>query len=260
MTSSNYTPYRSIRLGRGSETTIVDADYFEHLSNWKWHLRSGYPVRAIYLSLKPRKKTHVSMHRIVAGAQDGDTVDHINGDPLDNRRSNIRICEQFENARNRKIQGGSSKYKGSVFDNKSGLYSCQIRIDKILKYLGLFRAEEDAAKCYNAAAIEFFGKYARLNPVDVSGESWQEISIKETHARNITNKSSRYIGVSLQKYSGRWIASFTKEEMKPSYLGIFTDEIDAALCVDAAIYKMHGNDRVRNFPLLHIDLAMPASI
>ena len=238
---------KEIKLGRSSSVTLVSETDYELASQWKWHLRNGYPCRAIWISQSPRRRKYASLHRVLLGAKDGETVDHINGNPLDNRRSNLRICTQLENSRNRKITGGSSQFKGVSLDIEVGRFSALIRINKVLKHLGYFDNEADAARCYNAAATEYFGEFARLNPVDDSGETWKEISIKAAHKHNAAKFSSKYIGVSLNKKLNQWVAVHAGDA-ESSYLGIFKNEVDAALCVDASIYEKHGDSRPRNFP------------
>jgi len=181
------------------------------------------------------------------GAKDGEFVDHVNGDPLDNRRSNLRICSQLENARNRKITDGSSQFKGVSKDIITGRLSSLIRVNGALKHLGVFDDEVDAAKCYNAAAVYYFGEFARLNPVEATSETWQEISIAATHKYNKGRFSSMYLGVAFNKRLKQWTANHS-DGAGGNYLGIFKTEVDAALCVDASIHEKHGDNRPRNFP------------
>jgi len=91
-----------IELTRGL-VTIVDAEDFAWLSQWRWHAQGRdrwiYAVRSfIDLSGKPGL---VLMHREIAGTGRGQSTDHINGDTLDNRRANLRTCSHSENMCNR---------------------------------------------------------------------------------------------------------------------------------------------------------------
>jgi hypothetical protein len=97
----------------------------------------------------------------------GFVVDHINGDPLDNRKSNLRVCTQAENLRNRRKRAKptSSKFKGvsrhTISRQKPWL--AKIKSDGKTIYLGTFETEEQAAEAYDRAALERFGTFAHLN-------------------------------------------------------------------------------------------------
>lgn len=79
---------------------LVDRDDYEKVGGKKWHLSSyGYAVRTEYKDGKISKRLY--MHRVIMGCPDGMVVDHKNGNKLDNRKSNLRICTDAENHRNR---------------------------------------------------------------------------------------------------------------------------------------------------------------
>ena len=104
------------------------------------------------------------MHRLIMQAIDGQYVDHINGDGLDNRRENLRICTHAQNMQNQMpVRLGTSKYKGVSWDKVAKKWAAHINLDGKPKKLGRFVAEEDAAKAYDSAAIEHYGEYARPN-------------------------------------------------------------------------------------------------
>lgn len=102
---------------------------------------------------------------------DGYFADHIDGDPLNNRRGNLRIVTPEQNAANAKSRGGTSMYRG-VFENKgTGKWVAQISKAGQRQCLGTFLSEQAAAKAYDDAAKEIHGEFARLNfePVQNSG-------------------------------------------------------------------------------------------
>lgn len=93
-------------------------------------------------------------------------IDHINGNPLDNRPANLRVCTQAENTFNRgKNKKGSSKYKGVGWHKKAGKWAAQIQANGIKHHLGVFETEAEAAIAYNQAATQLHGCFARLNEV-----------------------------------------------------------------------------------------------
>jgi len=91
-------------------------------------------------------------------------VDHINGNPLDNRRENLRICTRAQNTCNRKaVVNSKSGYKGVTKKNSSRKWIPEIRKDGKKLYLGSYNTPEEAAKAYDKAAKEIFGEFAKLN-------------------------------------------------------------------------------------------------
>ena len=130
---------------------------------------SGYTT--VTLSKKGRQKTHC-IHVLVARewAANPDAkrcVDHIDGDKTNNHYENLRYATHSENGMNLKTRTNtSSVYKGVYFQKKAGKWAAYIRINRILKHLGLFDNERDAAEAYNAAAIEHFGIYKKLNVIE----------------------------------------------------------------------------------------------
>lgn len=117
------------------------------------------------------KRKRVAMHRLILSARDGDVVDHINGDGLDNRRSNLRIVTIQQNAFNQKHHGGSSRHKGVSYRADSGTWRAYITKDGKRRYLGTFASEDDAARAYNNEAERLFGEHAKLNAAAPSPDS-----------------------------------------------------------------------------------------
>ena len=103
------------------------------------------------------------LHRVILGLTDTSIdIDHEDGDGLNNRRSNLRVCTHAQNMANRSKNAlSSSKYKGVC--NRDGRWTAQIQVAGIKQYLGSFDSEEDAARAYNYAALRLSGKFARIN-------------------------------------------------------------------------------------------------
>ena len=134
-----------------------DADYLR-VFDLRWRrTKQGYVVSGRGYT-KP-------LHRVLlAPIPEGMEVDHINGDKLDNRRSNLRVVTHRENSYNQGAYKGR-RYKGVYFHAKTGKWRASLNKDRRTHYLGLFETEEDAARAYNEAAREIFGAFARLNDV-----------------------------------------------------------------------------------------------
>ncbi len=103
------------------------------------------------------------MHRLIVGAKAGISIDHINGNTLDNRKCNLRIATPSQNSMNQRIKEHSSHYKGVTWHRQHGKWYAQLKHNQHLNFLGLFLNEEDAARAYDAKAKELFGEFARLN-------------------------------------------------------------------------------------------------
>ncbi len=120
------------------------------------------------------------MHRIIMNCPKGMYVDHRNGNGLDNRRCNLRICDRKGNAQNvrkKDTVGLTSKYKGvSLASDSSGRWEVGINVDKKHTYLGRFDSEVDAAKCYDRAAMSNYGEFANLNFPELMDEYLKDLT------------------------------------------------------------------------------------
>ena len=108
---------------------------------------------------------NVALHQLIARAPQGFVVDHINGDVCDNRRSNLRICRQQENARNVAARKDKAvRYKGVARSKgRSRPYRAYIWLDGRQKHLGCFVTAEEAAASYDSEARRQFGAFACVN-------------------------------------------------------------------------------------------------
>jgi len=160
---------KEIPLTQGKVALVDDADYDSLMAMGKWYCDSnGYAAR----SKKYRKENGklgnrtVLMHRVIMQAKDGTFIDHRDTDKLNNQKSNLRECTKRQNCRNRnKSSSNSSSYKGVSWNKEKRKWVAQIRIDDKVTYLGQFVDLTEAAKAYNAAALEHYGEFARLNDV-----------------------------------------------------------------------------------------------
>lgn len=104
------------------------------------------------------------LYRIIAGATEGEEVDHVNRDRLDNRKSNLRKCTRQENACNRgKAKHNKSGYKGVYWCKGRRKYRAQIQARGKHRLLGQFDVAQDAARAYDNAAKELHGEFAVTN-------------------------------------------------------------------------------------------------
>lgn len=141
------------------QTVILDDEDYEKVSKIHWFVsKNNYAFATI-------KGKVISIHKLVSGFESDheNMIDHINGNPLDNRKSNLRLVTASENRMNaRKItkaNGTTSRFKGVFKKAKSKRWSSQVKG----KHIGYFDTEEEAAKAYDVWAKGLSGGKALLN-------------------------------------------------------------------------------------------------
>ncbi len=154
----------------GLKTIVVDDEDFESLSKHKWyaHTRTGNNWYAKASIFTYKKQFGILMHRIIMGCVNGDgvVIDHIDGNGLNNQKSNLRICTFKQNCVNRKkstIKAYSSKYLGVHCRKSTGRFIASMRIGTKTKYIGIFETEEEAAIARNKAIVIYHGEFASQN-------------------------------------------------------------------------------------------------
>lgn len=150
-----------IELTRGCKAMVDDQD-FDWINQYSWHCIPG--KRTAYASrcyTRNGKRIHEGMHTTIHG---GDMIDHIDGDGLNNQRSNLRLCTDSLNGANRRPNKGK-RFKGITFMPSYKKWMARVQVQKKRFTIGFFDSEFDAAKAYNESALKAFGEYARLNEV-----------------------------------------------------------------------------------------------
>lgn len=148
-----------VPLTRG-KFAVINSDDLELVMGFKWHITNlGYARTDFW---KPQRG-YIFMHRLIMPCPQGLQVDHINGDRLDNRRENLRICTQAQNvaARLKTKNQTHSKYKG--IKRIRTKWSAVLRHRDKDIYLGMYDNELSAAKAYDAKALEIHGEFAKTN-------------------------------------------------------------------------------------------------
>jgi hypothetical protein len=153
-----------IPLSKG-KVAIVDDDMYDYLSQWKWfYHKNGYALRSYRKDGNYKKER---MHRAVINAPAGYDVDHINGNKLDNRKSNLRTATRSQNNYNKSAQSNStSGFKGVSWSKQKNKWRARIHVDKKEINLGFFEYKVDAVFAYNEAAMKHHQKFANLNTLD----------------------------------------------------------------------------------------------
>ncbi len=153
---------RHIALTKG-RFAIVDATDYATLSQFRWHATEcrGRCYAATVIDGKS-----VAMHRMLMSPPRGMVVDHIDGNGLNNRRSNLRLCTPTQNRRNTRPRRKTSAFLG--VSRRGDKYLARIKYQGRCLYLGLFDTEVEAARARDEKARELFGEFAWLNFPDAS--------------------------------------------------------------------------------------------
>jgi len=156
--------YCFIDLTKGYKA-IIDINKYKEVSKHSWcaheTAKKCYPETRI-------KGKLIRLHQFLMGKKpfENAIIDHINGNSLDNRKSNLRWTTIKQNNHNTSSRKSTSKYKGVRWHDKLNKWSAFISKGGKYFHLGMFKNESDAAKKYNKKAKEFFGEYCKLNEFD----------------------------------------------------------------------------------------------
>lgn len=132
---------KTIILGKTGKSTKVDDADFESLTQHEWSFEGRYAHRMV----RGRK---IYLHSVLMNHVDGNTVDHINQDKLDNQRNNLRVVSYAANLRNRTYPNKSSGLKGVTWSKRDKRWKAQITIDYKNVHLGYFPTKEEAHSAY----------------------------------------------------------------------------------------------------------------
>ena len=146
---------KEIKLTNGL-VALVDDDCYQMLSGHTWYqTNGGYAATRI-------AKVHVVMHRFIIGAKVGQMVDHLNNNPLDNRRVNLSFTTSSKNNQNRS-QVKKFPFLGVRWDEQKSKFSARLDIGAGKRIAKFFDKIEDAARQYDEWAIEHYGEGAMTN-------------------------------------------------------------------------------------------------
>lgn len=151
---------KTITLFCGRIALVDDEDY-EYLSSFKWSYdQVGYAQRSVMTADGRRIRR---MHHDILRVARGKLIDHIDGNGLNNQRANLRVCDRTGNNRNRIVRKDCKSGLKGVTLMASGKWRARIIVNYKAIYLGYFPNAEGAAAAYDAAAVKYFGAFARTN-------------------------------------------------------------------------------------------------
>lgn len=150
-----------VPLSQGYEA-LVDVDDLPVLALFNWSVTRSLKKGGEYAQRAERRdgKLHlIKMHRVITNAPKGLVVDHINGDGLDNRRVNLRLCVQSDNMKNQAVHV-TNKLGIKGVSKKNNRYVAKISHGDRAIWLGSYLTAEEAASAYRGAAKALFGDFA----------------------------------------------------------------------------------------------------
>jgi hypothetical protein len=166
---------KRIPLTQGMYVVVDDEDY-PRLKDYKWCARRQSGGRRQWYALShdrgsDGRRFSILMHRLIMNAPPGIEIDHKSGvflatDPkgLDNRKSNLRLATDSQNARNASRRSdNTSGYKGVSWNSFHDAWSAHIMVGGKRRFIGYFGTAEEAARMYDLWAWLNFGEYARFN-------------------------------------------------------------------------------------------------
>jgi len=224
-----------------SYTIIDDINDNDEIKNIKWHMSNGYVKNTKYGLL----------HRLIINAKDGDIVDHMDNDKLNNRKSNLRIVSIFQNAQNKNKKNGCiSKYKGVSFDKKTNKWYTRFTIDYKRKSYG-FDEEDHAGYWYDYNILKHYGSDAKINNIE-RPNNFIEPNEKMINIlpKGITKKGTKFVAVLYYQNKRYHIGTFeTVKEAEEAYnsqknelIPDITTEIKRNINGIAVIYTLNNTE------------------
>lgn len=151
-----------MELGLCGYKVLIDDEDYEMVSSLRWRVVPKNTSGQVYFMTWHENK-RIRLHRFILGQKNKNIfVDHINGNTLDNRKSNLRNCTQNENQRNcRKHRDNKTGLKGIYYQKEAKKYHAQIMVNSKVIYLGLFTNKEEAHAAYCEASKKYHGEFGR---------------------------------------------------------------------------------------------------
>lgn len=151
-----------VPLSQGREA-IIDAADVDLIGRWRWSVWCGrggdYAVRGDYSGAK---RVSVSMHRVIMNNPDA-MVDHIDGNGLNNRRSNLRLASDSQNQQNRKISvNNTSGVKGVGWHGPRQKWRARLKLRGREISLGYYACKTAAAIAQARGIQEYYGEFGRI--------------------------------------------------------------------------------------------------
>lgn len=128
---------------------LIDIEDIDKVKDCKWCLSHGYVYDG-----------KIRLHRLIMDCPEDMVVDHINHNPLDNRKSNLRVCTQQQNCMNTGLRGSNTSGTiGVCWDNKANKWMARINFNNRAIFLGYYDNIDEAIQARKQAEADLFGEY-----------------------------------------------------------------------------------------------------
>ena len=149
----------SVFTNSGKEI-LIDEEDLAWATQFTWYVTdTGYAYRSVRVAGKSK---NIRMHRELLSATKGVDVDHINGNRVDNRRTNLRLCSRSNNLKNKtKRRCDNRSGITGVFQHKqTGKWAVQIQVDGKPRHVGLFATLDEAKVARKDIEAKLYGEFA----------------------------------------------------------------------------------------------------
>lgn len=241
---------RELKIMNCNLPTLLDDEDYEKYKHIRWTCQHKKDGRKYVTHTVGGTTNTLRIHRLIMDAKPKEQVDHIDGNPLNNQRINLRLATNAQNCMNRKkFQNGrkmTSVYKGVYWDASTCIWRSGIRFNGKLINLGRWEDEREAAAIYNHHCKKIFGDFSLPN----QGFSTEEEESAENKflKRKSRNAKSRFLGVSKSQPNSKfpWGVHF-EFGGKVITKGSFPTEEMAAREYDKIAKDVIGNSAILNY-------------
>lgn len=144
-----------------NDEIFFDKEDYDLIKEFCWRVNKyGYVVTSTFNERTNKNNKIIKLHRFIMNCSDGFVVDHINGNKLDNRKCNLRICKQENNTKNHKLYKTNSSGVSGITWNKNN-QNWRVRIGN--QNIGSFSNFNDAIKARKVAEEKYFGEFSYDN-------------------------------------------------------------------------------------------------
>lgn len=141
-------------VSKHGEIILIDTQDFDKVIRYSWCVsKTGYAVANI-------GNIVTKLHRYILSPSKTQIIDHINGNKLDNRRNNLRVCDNTSNIRNSKLRKNASLPYPGIKLTKNGRHKARITVDRVEKTIGTFDTLDEAIQARKKAETELYGDFA----------------------------------------------------------------------------------------------------
>ena len=143
----------------GQKFVKIDIEDKDKCSQYSWVLSQHEKTFYIVARNKAEQSgKNIYLHNFLLNKPSSFTIDHINRNPFDNRKSNLRICKQYENNYNKSIKLGKSKEKYISFDRRRNKYRVNFNRNGKQIFIGYFDTIEQAKSVRDKKLQDFVYK------------------------------------------------------------------------------------------------------